>query len=81
MERSLPVLGGGGGNWAFEVTLVALEGTTIEPGRLLTKLETGLEEGAEGIYSEAGGVRVLAEWWGELLNACEMFWFAAPAGE
>lgn len=34
----------------MDVTLVALEGTTIDPGRLLAKPETGREAGV-GIYS------------------------------
>jgi hypothetical protein len=33
-ERPGPFLGGGGGNCWFGVILVALEGTTMDPGRL-----------------------------------------------
>ena len=33
-DRPGPFLGGGGGNSGFDVMLVALEGMTIDPGRL-----------------------------------------------
>ena len=33
-DRPVPLRDGGGGNCGFEVALVALEGITIDPGRL-----------------------------------------------
>lgn len=52
-ERPGPFLaGGGGGNWGFEVMLVALDGTTIDPGRLW-KPDMGLAD--EGVLVGGGG--------------------------
>lgn len=43
-----PVAGGGGGNCESETTLVALCGTTTDPGLLWKKPEVGREDG-EGV--------------------------------
>ena len=47
-DRFDPFAGGGGGNCESETTLVALWGTTTEPGLLWKKPDVGREEG-EGV--------------------------------
>jgi hypothetical protein len=51
-ERPGPFLGGGGGNCGFDVMLVALEGTTRDPGRLW-KPDIGRAD--EGLLIVGGG--------------------------
>jgi hypothetical protein len=80
-ERSPGFLGGGGGNCTFEVTLVALWGTTMDPGRLRNP-EVGREEPADGWYSDGGalggfggGVNPLPDRCGDAPIACDILWF------
>lgn len=83
-DRPVPFLPGGGGNCWFDVMLVALEGMTMEPGRLwypeTGRADDGLLLGGGGGGGGGGGCgKVFAESCGDevllVLMDCEMFGF------